>query len=290
MAGSARFKANIYLRWVCVAMIVIVVLAVLWALYLKHQYNGFRAYEEHADQVQSEKWCVESTFFPLQYCRIMESAAGQEVHRSDENLRIQQEMADWNFGALILSLVGLAVSVLSLAFLIWSLGQTQEAINDNKKIGRSQVAAYLSIERGKFTFTNQSLNGWITVKNYGQSPAQRPSVRFRVGFEPVWFGGNFLGTAAVLGEPPEAVAKRRWLQAGAEGRFFFNWTYGELGEEVIRHLNSEGQTLTLHCHLEWRDVFDDRGWIDASVSAQEGYIRPSDKTLIRAGQLHLRNG
>ncbi|MVA97651.1 hypothetical protein GN330_10380 [Nitratireductor sp. CAU 1489] len=42
-----------------------------------------------------------------------------------------------------------------------------QGVKDARRIGQAQVAAYLAIEGGEFTLTEQSFHGWVNVKNHG---------------------------------------------------------------------------------------------------------------------------
>lgn len=80
-----------------------------------------------------------SGFLALLDCAINSFDANRNSQRAKYDLEAQQDMAEWAFALLLVSIPGVAISIAGLVVLFWSLAQTRITIRDNREIGEAQL-------------------------------------------------------------------------------------------------------------------------------------------------------
>ena|GEM_PF-5134366 len=120
-------------------------------------------------------------------CVQKEVEATNEHKRSEHDLTAQEDMDDWSFWLLWVSVSSVAVSTLAV-ILVWrtldvtrdTLVATQEMAKDTRDIGEAQVRAYLSITPMRLIESDNGkvARAFIAVKNTGQSPALEVEIWF----------------------------------------------------------------------------------------------------------------
>mgnify|MGYP000630675295 CR=1 FL=1 len=69
--------------------------------------------------------------------------ASRDAERREYDLSAQEAMARWSLWTSIASLAGVAVSLLAVAGVYLSLGQTRQALTDNRAMGEAELRAYI---------------------------------------------------------------------------------------------------------------------------------------------------
>jgi hypothetical protein len=124
----------------------------IWGEYSRrsHWYREYQEQVEHyekeaADKIVRECAGIVPSNPALRDCLLKGIAAYQKDDTSKQDLKAQQDMAYWALWMLIVSAVGLVVSVFGLCALLYSLKQTRTAIKDTRELGETQMRAYLNL-------------------------------------------------------------------------------------------------------------------------------------------------
>tara|TARA_R110002012_G_scaffold76663_6_gene193701 strand:- start:31736 stop:32326 length:591 start_codon:yes stop_codon:yes gene_type:complete len=190
-------------------------------------------------------------------------------------------MADWAEGMLIVTgFVGVG-TVVAAGAAAWFAFCT---IRETRRIGEAQVRAYLSCIGGSYKFGQQLCVAHITLKNFGQSPARRATVRASLGTintddtensDFIYSSAkliNFYEIPASFEETGHAVLPLKF------------------GYESCSDIVQGGQIFFLACVLDWDDVFGGNQIIEFFLTAEDGdIIRPVDNPLYREGQMTASN-
>lgn len=201
MANDPKISKLRIALWAGVLVsVALVSLLIVWLvagffLPLKFQYDDARQYRTYNDDPHAQGWCTQIPFV-APYCALIQMLPNKETRRNDEDLRAQQEMADWTFFVLLISLFGLVVSTLGLGFLFWSLKQTQNAVGaavysneiakENAEADRRpwvsvKEIAVRSILVAQDVHTNKDcliVHTDVTIQNTGRTPAVHADIRF----------------------------------------------------------------------------------------------------------------
>lgn len=109
--------------------------------------------------------------------------ANREAKRSDYDLKAQQEMAEWAFGMLLVSIAGLAVTTIGVLFVLQSLRLARAAVDRAAEANRLSQEAIIVDQRAwivtelildgdlEITETGMGLGVRAVHKNIGKTPA-----------------------------------------------------------------------------------------------------------------------
>lgn len=173
--------------------------------------------------------------------------AERDKERAEQDLRAQQDMAQWAEKLIWFSALEIVLGGLGVLYVVRTFNQTQ-------KIGVAQVRAYLTCIGGDYTITDDICMINIHVSNVGQSPA----------FKCQTLGRLNLRKMTELEGPPEAVRvgpALGWVGNVVSGipgigtMFFDEEKWPELQLEKMFEFPT---VLLVTCNLEWEDVFDEK--------------------------------
>lgn len=151
-----------------------------WPAFISYQreHEIQRAEQSDYSTVTAKEYfhlCVDenpSTKRPISWleCAIDAVTANKEDQRAGYDLRAQQDMALWAFSILLVSIIGVIVSIGGLIGLFWTLRET-------RRIGQAQVRAYPAITRGRIKVSpDKAVFVSTEIKNFGQSPVREGAV------------------------------------------------------------------------------------------------------------------
>jgi len=159
----------------------------IWEQYDRssHWYREYQEQTQHYKKESADKIAglcehVVPANPALRDCLLKGIEAYQQDDTSKQDLKAQQDMAYWALWLLIVSAVGLVVSVGGLWTLLHSLKQTRIAIRDTRELGEAQMRAYVSLvedEKQSFMGPRRMTAGIVPeVKfkftNSGSTPAK----------------------------------------------------------------------------------------------------------------------
>jgi len=139
-----------------------------------------------------------------------------------------------------------------------------EAVAVTRRIGEAQVRAYLSCTGATYNIAEQICAAEITIKNFGQSPARRATVKARAAT---------LNLENPEGDPyifsPEKSMEFFEIPASCEDTrtILFLLTFGA---GVCAEIVEDARLFHIDCVLEWVDVFDETQVIKFYLFADEG--------------------
>lgn len=236
----------------------------LWdsAVFLtKQQLRYHEAAQRHAQEADEriqQECSPDLAFIALLGCLRQEIETAEDSKRSERDLDAQEVMARFTRLVGYTGLLGILLGLGSV-WLIWgTLRETQRMAKDTREIGEAQVRAYVRIvggsvrlEYGQPGMTDPSIRPIITisVKNYGQSPAQwfrwSASVRY---YPPMH--GKFQGS---LDFAPTSWGKD--IGPGDERRFECNVGSAPLADENVLSFMSTEFHLDIAISYVFTDVF-----------------------------------
>jgi hypothetical protein len=113
------------------------------------------------------------SFLDIAKCVMKSIDANREAQRSQYDLQAQQEMAEWAYALLLLTIASTIIGACGFIGLMVSLSQTRTAIKDSREIGEAQVASYVSIPSASVFFIGATGQPIVEIHavNNGQSPA-----------------------------------------------------------------------------------------------------------------------
>jgi hypothetical protein len=185
-------------------------------------------------------------------CIINSIDANRTAQRANQDLKAQQEMAEWAYALLLLSVGGLVVSGCGLIALFVSLSQTRTVIKDTREIGEKQIRAYLSSDAIKIIFdhnTQAILEIKYSWKNFGQSPALKCRLHGAHRFVP--FGQSKDPIRECIGFLEAQTLGN--LVSQPEQNIYWSGV-GATSEDVRKWLSGETE-MFIHCAVTYLDVF-----------------------------------
>jgi hypothetical protein len=184
-------------------------------------------------------------------CIIKSIDANRTAQRANQDLKAQQEMAEWAYALLLLSIGGLVISGCGLIALFVSLSQTRTVIKDTREIGEAQVRAYLSaIECEVSELKLSNVNGdmgvavEILINNSGQSPAFDVRAIIRV---------NADGT--INSDAEDSVTNEIVLSTGLEPNADGRWLTAWPAKMKSSNPADKNKSITIEGVLQYRTVF-----------------------------------
>lgn len=273
--------------WIAVAVFCVIAATLYWS----HTYSkGRQAEREYYQaelgvydaQQQAYEECLRSNSIDrARECYEASRNPSREEQRAEQGLSAQREMADSTEGMLIVTFVVGFGTVLAASAAAWfALG----TIRETRRIGEAQVRAYLTCTGGAYRIGQQLCVVHITLKNFGQSPARKATIRASLGtFDyDAADGGDFLYS-------PQKLVNFYEIPASAEdtGHIIFQVNFGY---EICSDVVEGGRLLFVACVLDWDDVFDKNQIIEFFLVADDGdIIRPVDKPIYREGKMTAGN-
>lgn len=187
-----------------VALVLILLGALVYEVAVSHTERKLRAehnseYQQQAAEQRIEARCLGLNPVGMAECIKEEIEASGEAQRGEYDLSAQQDMSDWAFWMIWISVASVAVTSIGVAFVWRTLEHTTEALKEARRatkaaqdavevtrtIGQNQLRAYLVFtpKRVKFDaidpamYTARRLHGRIRIritgelKNFGHTPA-----------------------------------------------------------------------------------------------------------------------
>ncbi len=162
-------------RLIYISCFLAVVAVVTILTEVKRSYNEQRNYEGTAEKDATYQHCLKIPFI-IDTCTEKYNAAIQKV-RDDDDLRAQQEMADWASYTVIIGSIGVILSFGGLLFVYGTLQQTAQtaAISNRQLIADNRPWIQIApLVGGKIDFREDgscSISGEVKFKNVGHGPA-----------------------------------------------------------------------------------------------------------------------
>ena len=216
-----------------------------------------------------DRVCVGNIGSALITCVQKEVEAAHDHRRSESDLSAQQDMSQWAYWLLWVSIGGIAVSTLAL-YLIWrtlkvtgdTLTATQNMATDTREIGEAQVRAYLSFQLEGTDFRAPilapddttiplpnivvSLRG--SIENKGQSPASEISILFRVG-------ETYHGATVDLEEDGGLWVQKPIAHSIHAGDSLPDRKVSRTFHADIESLSASDKIIYFAVAMQWKDVF-----------------------------------
>lgn len=273
--------------WIAIA----VFCAITGTLYWSHTYSKGRQVERvyyqaeraayDAQQQAYEECLRRNSIDSARECYEVARNPSREEQRAEQDLSAQREMADWAEGMLIVTFVVGFGTVFAASAAAWfALG----TIRETRRIGEAQVRAYLTCVGGSYRIGQQLCVAHITLKNFGQSPARRATIRASLGTfdSDAADGGDFIYS-------PQKLVNFYEIPASAEDKSHIIFQVN-FGYEICSDMVEGGRLLFVACVLDWDDVFDKSQIIEFFLVADDGdIIRPVDKPIYREGKMTAGN-
>jgi hypothetical protein len=251
--------------WVIGALAVIAVLIFgwtgltnYWSYQAEHAYERARATNyPHGTAEDVVRKCLaetEPSFSKGIICLAQAIESAREAQRAQYDLKAQQDMAEWAYGLLWVSIPGLLISAAGLWGLLWSLQQTRTAIKDNRKIGEAQTVAYPSIDSLSFELGER------------KGDPYRPTIRTRwknAGNTPAFdFGIRYLLAVSAPGKQPfkneyAANVERGLSRIDADAPETFESTPDDIGfSQYIEDMEAKTLIIEIKVIGSYRNAFD----------------------------------
>lgn len=208
------------------ACILLVIFGVSVGLALwQHKLSRDQARAYHPEQYTQQPSGICIKFPPvIAFCPQEQGGPNAEAQRNEDDLKAQQEMADWAFAVVLISAVGFFLSLIGVVLIYATFRATRKGNKINQRIGEAQVRAYLSFEQAKITIQRKGIFGEIIpridleIVNSGNSPALRFrwGAKFVYAYEGCHFvpRGGTIETAEHNGQdiPAQVSKARQWLE------------------------------------------------------------------------------
>lgn len=158
-------------------------------------------------------------------CAAKETKAAEENRRDEYDLSAQQDMGDWAFWMIWVSVSSVAITSVGVIF-VWM------AISNDRELGRAQVRAYLDVTDVKISLSPKSISIQPRIHNSGQTPAREVHWKYEIIFgragRVLFVGGGVPKTPlnvlpATYNDwmiPAQAVDSTMWEIACSEPKFF----------------------------------------------------------------------
>lgn len=178
-------------------------------------------------------------------------------YSAEQDLRAQQDMAQWAMLTFIVGAGGLLLSGGGLWLLWRSLRQTQEAISIDREVGHAQVRAYLTATPNEIIFRPDGAVGIakLEIKNTGQSPAY--NIRYVAGIFVVPHPIPLERGEIIEADPLESIPMGQTLPAGEsmEAEAMLPTGLSVSAEEFGKIMNAIDKKLHVACLVIYDDVF-----------------------------------
>ncbi|MGQ2905868.1 MAG: hypothetical protein ACT6RL_18890 [Neoaquamicrobium sediminum] len=223
-----------------------------------------------ADTPAPDKYleCAKLPLFAATKCAIEAVQADAESERSQHDLNAQQDMAEWAYALLLVSVASIILSMIGLVALFVSLAQTRQAIKDGREIGEAQVQAYLSLRGAKFFRDSMFITIDLVIRNSGQSPAN--AVTFQATLEADYIEGD-----RTFPTNPDSILKAvsdsfevvvGAISSGADARVRMEFPAVKWGGKPQIFATDD---FRVKCRIEWADVFDKPNASDITLRIAE---------------------
>ncbi|MER9883089.1 hypothetical protein [Mesorhizobium sp. M0118] len=120
-------------------------------------------------------------------CLAESGESNREAQRPKYELAVQQEMAEWTFAMLLVSIFSVAISVSGLVMLYVSLDQTRTAVRDTRELAEAQTAGYIALKQNRLHLVgaDHGLKVYSAVldwqwRNAGHTPVTDFGIDFRL--------------------------------------------------------------------------------------------------------------
>lgn len=189
--------------------------------------------------------------------------------------------AQWTMAAL--AIVAIGVSGWGILMIRETLRATRKANRINRRIGEAQVRAYLSPANAKFRFVEKSCGLTFDLKNAGQSPATRATVRaLLVSPDPVDKGPlQFWGPVDYSVGP---------VMSGNEDSVYIHFDEKLVPSHVLFNLYNAGFMVAFACTIEWWDVFGRRQVLEIRLVEEKWeWEVTGEDVYARVGKMRVSN-
>lgn len=177
-----------HFRFITVGFIIVVsalVVVAVWDLASRHTERRLEA-DARSHQIaiyaqeQIERSCSRLSGSEALLCVTKAIKSSDNVRRSELSLVAQQEVADWAFWMVVISILTVLVTGAGVYYVALTLVETRrataaaiDAIDVNRESAQSQLRAYVSVERASIVKFNpdEPVEVRLHIKNTGQTPA-----------------------------------------------------------------------------------------------------------------------
>jgi hypothetical protein len=192
---------NSPLRLILLTVGAVAFLALAGGIIYKLSQNGARQYQPQSQAHYTGNTCVQAPPYIVAPCLDEGSVAKAEQQRSDDDLRAQQEMADWAFVVAVTGIGGFFASLVGVGLLFFTFRQTGEQLELVRRAYVADHRTWLKVELvaiNTITFKpDKSIRVHFTVQitNTGDLPAYSINV----------FGESFRTRGIVVGNAKRDV-------------------------------------------------------------------------------------
>ncbi|MET2831619.1 hypothetical protein [Mesorhizobium shangrilense] len=229
--------------------------------YIEYQQQAEQHEREAANEIMQKCQTVAPVNPAFSDCLFEAIKSYQLQDRARQDLKAQQDMAYWSMLTVILSAVGLGVSILGLYALYRSLVHTRTAIKDTREIGEAEVRAYIGVDISSPTnliireiTAGKPIEVEFGYKNNGASPANRVAyvAICEIREHPI----KFSGPAIIVPAVGQLIAPNT-MQSGVTA-FGKAGTAEAVTPELLKEVMEGEKRIYLIFRAEYDDVFGRR--------------------------------
>lgn len=185
-----------WIPWIATGLGLLLVMLASWTMVAQKSYQAAQSEHLNRDSAYTARdaqyvECLKlPTIDDVRKCAASADQPGRSEERAEEDLRAQEEMADWAESMVWISLAGLAATSVGIVYVALTLRETrlataaairgtkvsEEAVSVQRELGEKQVRAYIFLDAAGPILPFQLAvgeppSGMINIKNFGQSPA-----------------------------------------------------------------------------------------------------------------------
>jgi len=175
------------------------------------------------------------------------AAQSKEPSQTDKSdLEAQQAMAVWAQAMFWATLATVFVAIVGVIYV-------RRTLLESRRIGQSEVRAYLYCSGGHYIAGRSRLDVRIAIENMGGSPSPSCIIKIRVLAVTIK-GDTYVGPPVIPTEYKTATPIP--VHKVAEGSYL-TFRSGDISDAMLARYHSGIAELVAECLLEWTDVFGD---------------------------------
>ena len=192
----------------------------------------------------------------------IDSAADSAAAKYD--LKAQQDMAEWAFAVVLISIAALIATIIGVGF-VWA------TLRETRRIGQSQVRAYLNISIQNTSSFDEGIAAEVHIRigNTGQSPARNVTraLEIKVVNEPIQIDAGVLGLAPEDG---------KFSAVPASGSIYVSNVSAKITKEQIAAIRDRRAAICIFAIVKYETVFE------SFHTERSAFVaRADDETLLK---------
>lgn len=207
--------------------------------------------------------------------------AARDKQREYDELIAQQQSALWTMIMGIAALIGMALSVIGVALVLWTFRATQEANSIASDTAKRQLRAYVGATRLKMEFITAGKRPMfkLTIKNFGSTPALRLQAK-AVGWLQIEHDPK---PRSRLGHPTRKNESP--LQPGQEQDFLY-YLPATLNQNEVDRIRGQEIGFIYEGIIRYRDIYGRRHFTLFRYHSVPDYIAEDGSALLVPSSHH----